>query len=157
MPKSKSDPRGVIVAKLFLEITRVASTEWLGSVNHAADAGMLMLALAAYIGHLEGRTMTAAKLAAYAGMPRPTAIRKLEELSRRGVLKRVEGGRWECMTVPGYTREKKIVRQTVALILKAAVTLSKMDGDAIARAEMRLLKALVVISSYALDSLVVIA
>jgi len=50
---------------------------------------LLLIAAAVFLGTIEGRPLTASKLAAYVGMPRPTVIRRLRILSRGGSVERV--------------------------------------------------------------------
>lgn len=59
--------------------------------THAAD---VLLLGAVYIGQVEGKPMTAHKLAQYAGMPRGTAVRRLQRLEAMGLVRREDGGGW---------------------------------------------------------------
>jgi DNA-binding transcriptional ArsR family regulator len=56
--------------------------------NFGAHAGDLLIRSAVYLGTIEGRPMTAAKLATYVGIPRPTVVRHLRALERRGLVVR---------------------------------------------------------------------
>ena len=48
-----------------------------------------MIGLAVYIGTVERRPMTATKIAAFVGMPRPTVIDRLRVLVRRGSVEKI--------------------------------------------------------------------
>jgi DNA-binding IclR family transcriptional regulator len=48
----------------------------------------LLIGAAVYLSTIEGRPLTASKLADYVGMPRASVIRKLRTLIRRGAIER---------------------------------------------------------------------
>lgn len=79
---------------------------WISLTRHlheAADAerqqrfgthvGDLLIRAGVYLGTIEGHPMTAAKLADYVGIPRPTVMRRLRALERRGLVAR-RGRSW---------------------------------------------------------------
>jgi IclR helix-turn-helix domain len=68
---------------------------------HTAD---LLICSAVYLGTTAGRPMTAAKLAAYVGIPRPTVIRHLRELERRRLVEHIDG-LWR--TAPNLMQQRK--------------------------------------------------
>ena len=76
--------------------------------------------------------MTAAKLADYAGMPRPTVVRKLKQFEKRGMIEMVNGipiGTLEHMNGGGI---EQAVDTITRAIHKASRELSKMDNKGIA-------------------------
>lgn len=75
-----------LVARALLDALRAFGAAYLGHKRFGARADELVLLAAVFVGQAEGRPMNASKLADYAGMPRPTVIRKLQALARRGVL-----------------------------------------------------------------------
>ncbi|KFX26656.1 helix-turn-helix domain-containing protein [Ralstonia solanacearum] len=81
-----------LLASALLDVMRAFGAAYLGHKRFGARADELVLLAAVFVGQAEGRPMNASKLAAYAGIPRPTVIRKLQALARRGVLERIDGG-----------------------------------------------------------------
>ncbi|WP_253641363.1 hypothetical protein [Bradyrhizobium sp. USDA 4545] len=53
---------------------------------------LLMIGAAVYVSTVEGRPITAKKLAGFVGQPRPTVVRRLRVLNRLGVLERTGRG-----------------------------------------------------------------
>lgn len=89
-----NDAARVTVLRLLLDVARILSAGVLGKDRQATHADELLLVAAVFIGQAEGKPMKAAKLATYAGMPRPTAIRKLKAFQARGMVHLVDGGRY---------------------------------------------------------------
>lgn len=81
-----------LVAVAMLDVLRAFGAAYLGRKRFGTHADELVLLAAVFVGQAEGRPMNASKLAAYAGIPRPTVIRKLKALARRGVLERLDDG-----------------------------------------------------------------
>ncbi|KVX10607.1 hypothetical protein WL01_22490 [Burkholderia ubonensis] len=81
-----------LVARALLDVLRAFGAAYLGHKRFGARADELVLLAAVFVGQAEGKPMNASKLATYAGIPRPTVIRKLQALARRGVLERIDGG-----------------------------------------------------------------
>jgi hypothetical protein len=77
-----------------MDLMRILSKGLLGKERFAANADDLLLVAAVFVGQEEGKTMPAAKFAAYAGLPRPTAVRKLKELEAAGIVTALDGGRY---------------------------------------------------------------
>jgi hypothetical protein len=84
-------PKLYLVARLWLDLTRqlhkVSALDKQGQFGNRAS--ILAIGVAVYLGTVEGRPMTATKIAAFVGMPRPTAIRRLRLLCRRGAVEKV--------------------------------------------------------------------
>lgn len=77
--------------------------------------------------------MTATKLAEFAGLPRATVVRKLQGLTREGVV-RVNSRGQVFLTADIFGPDISAATEAnVALINKAAAKLSKMDTRVIAR------------------------
>ncbi|WP_155755013.1 helix-turn-helix domain-containing protein [Burkholderia pseudomultivorans] len=81
-----------LLARTMLDTLREFCAAYLSRKRFGSRADELVLLAAVFVGQAEGRPMNASKLAAYAGIPRPTVIRKLQALARRGVLERIDGG-----------------------------------------------------------------
>lgn len=56
-----------------------------------SHTGDMLIRSAIYLSTIEGQPMTAAKLATYVGIPRPTVIRRLRALERRGIVESRDG------------------------------------------------------------------
>lgn len=118
----------IVVARLMLNVTRAIATTYLDAEQFGSAATDVLLVCSAYIGQFEGRPMTAGKLSAYIGVPRSTVIRRLRDLSTRGLVVLGDDG---TATLP--TGERNICDQTmVALVRRAAADLARMDTKNIA-------------------------
>lgn len=129
--------QGVIIARFLLDMMRSAARVVLSAHYGASLADEVMLCAAVYIGHHEGRPMSAAKLADYIGMPRPTVIRKLADLELRGLVKPDAARRWHIATDSPDVAAKvaSVIDVLLPLIHKTATSLSRLDGGAIAPRE----------------------
>lgn len=118
----------VVILKQTLELWRAASLAWFGTDRFASRADDLFLGFALMIGTCEGRPMNATKLAEFAGLPRPTVVRKLARFQREGIAEKSGAG---FVILPAFANHPDRV-QVVALmrrkILEGAARLSKMDG-----------------------------
>jgi predicted transcriptional regulator len=74
------------LAKAYIALTRVMVDSVFG--KKPADHSLLLIGSAIMVGHAENRPMNATKISHYVGLPRSTVIRKLNELSRTGVVAR---------------------------------------------------------------------
>ncbi|ARK86989.1 helix-turn-helix domain-containing protein [Burkholderia pseudomallei] len=92
MTQIRNAHQRALVARALLDVLRAFGAAYLGHKRFGARADELVLLAAVFVGQAEGKPMNASKLAAYAGIPRPTVIRKLQTLARRGVLERIDGG-----------------------------------------------------------------
>ncbi len=123
----------LIICKLMLrlihESTDAGGAKWRGS---AADDVLLLAGI--YIGHAEGRPMKATKLAEYVHMPRPTVVRKLQEMQRLGFIELAHDGSARCR-VDVFNSEPVLaaVNRLTQAIQKAAAELSKMDNMDVAQ------------------------
>lgn len=125
-----------ICARLLLEITKRVSAAVLKSHEFGSHADLVMLCTAVWIGQVEKRPMTAGKLAAYVGIPRPTVVRKLAALRDAGVARECGKGRW-TLTLPEDDPEEftALSLANSASINRAFNKLSKMDNRAVAPGE----------------------
>jgi DNA-binding IclR family transcriptional regulator len=76
----------------MLEATRCFARACFPDEHFGRRAGDLILRGALYVGTVEGKPMTQSALARYAGIPRPSVIRKLKSLQRAGVVVKVGDG-----------------------------------------------------------------
>jgi hypothetical protein len=134
MPRTKFLMHGAVIARLLLDIfqTIMGGMELAGAPDPSCTDIILLCAV--MIGHAEGRPMTAAKLAEYVGIARPTAIRHLQELMANGVINQDAGKRWKLRTSDQDRRDliDSVIVASTQHIRKAMAALSKMDGQDIA-------------------------
>jgi len=74
------------LANAYIALTRVMVDSVFG--KKPADHSLLLIGSSIMVGHAENRPMNATKISHYVGLPRSTVIRKLNELSRTGVVVR---------------------------------------------------------------------
>jgi hypothetical protein len=79
------------VAYLYIELSRELSKNIGVESMFGTHVDIVLVACAVVIGHTEGRPFTAAKLAQFVGMPRSTALRKLNALVDLGVIENRDG------------------------------------------------------------------
>lgn len=126
--KPKPDNREIILARLFLDIAREVGASLLQAEKYGSCADEIILTAAIYVGQHEGCPMTATKLADYSGIPRPTVVRKLEALRKRGVVRKNEGHAYlttEAMQTEAF---QAAMKSAAMQVVQAAYALSKMDS-----------------------------
>lgn len=105
---------------------------YFGSTRYGGKADDAVLIYAVFIGQAEGRPMGAAKLAEFAGITRPTVIRKLAAMQKLGRVARDSRG---CYTLSvDMLNSGEALHAAVAgiqAIHRAARQLSKMDTPGI--------------------------
>jgi hypothetical protein len=81
------------LAEMFIDLCLAfhATTVPLDQEPPEIDANLALVAVAAMLGHADGRAMNASQIAARLNMPRTSALRRLDALVERGLLKRIEG------------------------------------------------------------------
>lgn len=117
------------IARLVLAITHLVSEAYLKDEHPARSADLILLAMAVKVGQSQGRPLTPTKVAAYSGMPRASAIRKLKWMEDRGLIATVEGGNG-LMVPEGIMDTPDIEKSThriVQLIHQTSAALSKLD------------------------------
>lgn len=90
MPSPSTLPRFYQLARLWIELTRQLHRSVAPDLQEqfGSRANLLLIGIAIYLGTIEGRPLTATKLASYVGMPRASVIRRLGILCRRGAVER---------------------------------------------------------------------
>lgn len=119
----------LVIARLVLAIMRARAEHYYPELGLAASYELQMVATAVFIGHLGQHPLGATEIGRMIGMPRPTVLRKLATLIRRGIV--VKKGRGYCLVPeavngPGI---RAIVRGNIRRIRAAAKELSKMDEN----------------------------
>lgn len=81
------------LAEMFIDLCLAfhATTVPLGQAPPETDANIALVAVAAMLGHAEGRAMNASEIAARLHMPRTSVMRRLTLLVERGLLTRIKG------------------------------------------------------------------
>ena len=107
----------LLMARLYLGLARIYHESFRLHEPFGADADRLLVAVAVLIGHLENKPMTASSLSRYLDMPRTTVVRKLESLTRAGVIEETTGHRYcvprtRVMVVDGPMRALRMITET---------------------------------------------
>jgi hypothetical protein len=135
MSLTRTQKRGAITARLTIDLIRANIVAYKEGTDFDASASEVLLGAALFVGQAEGRPMTAAKAAAYIGMPRATAVRKLNEMKAAGVADVTPDGRhWRLVFDANGERTKRtadLIEEKARAIHKAALELSKMDAKLI--------------------------
>lgn len=116
----------------MIDLLKLPAEAHLRTKHYSSRCDDVMLMCAILIGQVERKPMTAAKLADYAGMPRPTVVRKLRQFEQAGMVELLDGmpvGAIEHMNPEGI---EETIQALARSIKRAAAELSKMDGDDIA-------------------------
>lgn len=123
----------LIIARLIMKLGRKATMAYLAADETFENVADMVLAKAVFIAQLEGRPLTAAKIAAHVGMPRTTVARRMDALVRSGVVLRDDAGRF---TLPAERMNSPEVlanlRRIIAAVTAAAAELAKMGAADVA-------------------------
>lgn len=118
-----------------LELMRFVSLAGFQDDRFGRRANDVLIIMAVHIGHHENKPMTAAKIAHYIGMARPTAIRRIELMVCEGVLRYTEKRRVYLSEEMEQRAESIMPILKQSRILRNVVYLSKMDTSHIAANE----------------------
>lgn len=121
-----------IIARLMIDLLKLPAEAHLGAKHYSSRCDDVMLMCAILIGQVERKPMTAAKLADYAGLPRPTVVRKLKQFEQAGMVELVNGMPAGVIEHLNGGNIEPTIRALIQSIKKAAAELSKLDGDDIA-------------------------
>jgi CRP-like cAMP-binding protein len=125
MPLKHKDKR-LLIGRLFLDLTRQLG-QFNGESNWGSRADMLLIVTGVFIGHAEGKPMSAHKLSTYVGMPRATVTRKLQTLAAEGVVE-AQGSKWRLTQAFAQSEELlSLVAQLEQTIRSTATMLSRLD------------------------------
>ncbi len=119
----------LVIARLVVALMRARASYYYPELGLAASYELQLVATAVFIGHASRRPMGASEIARFVGMPRPTALRRLGDLIRRGIV--VRKGRIYCINPEGVNGPKVagVVRGNIRRIRAAAKELSKLDEN----------------------------
>lgn len=123
----------LIISRLTMKLGRKLTAALLGVDETFDNVQDFVLVKAVFICQLEGRPLTAAKLAAYVGMARPTVVRRMQALVDRGTVLRDDSGKF---TVPDDSMNRPeavaCLHSAMEAVKEAAAELSKMDAAQVA-------------------------
>lgn len=119
----------LIIARLVLDIMRARAKHYYPEMGIAASYEMQLVATAVFVGHMSKRPMGASELARFLEMPRPTLLRKMAVLIKRGII--VKKGNVYCINPEAVNGRgmDAIVRDNIRRIQDAAKSLSKLDRN----------------------------
>lgn len=123
----------LVMSRLMLKLVQVVAFSYVGSALFGSEAGDVLLLVAIFVGQAERRPMTAAKLAEYVGIPRPTVVRRLRALQEAGLIHLDASGAATCDIARLNTAAMDdATQQAIRAVHNAAAELSKMDAKGIA-------------------------
>lgn len=125
MHSIKKRDRRLVLSYLLLDMSRILHRTHLAGGRFGDDSDLLFVLLAVFVGHAEGRPMTAGKIGAYLDKPRTTVLRRLESLAGRGVI-RSDQGKYR-MVASRVSGDTSAADQMTRMIIAAAAKLSKLD------------------------------
>jgi hypothetical protein len=135
MPQSKRYAQGLIASRLLLAMVKTLAATMAADGMDDPSLIDVILVCAVFIGQAERRPMTAAKLAAYVGIPRATVVRRLARMAELGMLRQDDRKRW-AIPFDSARRLAHLDATSDALtqhLRRAADELSKMDTRNIAK------------------------
>lgn len=122
-----------VVLKMTIEIVVALCKAYFDEKRPSDRANDMLICAALIVGQVEGHPLNASKVAGWVGMARPTVIRRLESLERRGIVERI-GKRFKVrQEVANNERVLSVGIEARGLIVDAAAKLSKLDTKAIER------------------------
>lgn len=119
----------VIVTRLGIDLLRGGSQNILGEPDFGSALETQVITMAVSLGQLEGRPMSASKIAGYVGIPRTTVLRKLQALVAAGLV--VRGTRGAYAFGPAAIDRPQVLQfitGAIRLIHRASAELSKLDA-----------------------------
>jgi DNA-binding transcriptional ArsR family regulator len=134
MPQAKRYAQGLIASKLLLVLVKTLAERMNSDGLEKPALADVILICAVFVGQAERRPMSAAKIAEYVGIPRPTAIRHLARLEAAGMLRQDAKKHW---SIPFDDKRRlghlDATSATLASHLRrAAEELSKLDASNVA-------------------------
>lgn len=134
MPKTiKNGEHRKVVLKMTIEIVVVLCKAYFDEKRPSDRVNDMLICAALIVGQVEGHPLNASKVADWVAMARPTVIRRLESLEKRGIVERI-GKRFKVrQEVANSERVLAVGVEARALIANASRQLSKLDSKAIER------------------------
>ena len=127
MPLHRAEERALI-ARLVLGLIRVIHRSRFGKANSmVCQVETLLVSGAVLLGEIDGHPRTSSEIARIVGIPRPTAVRKLNELIRREVVQR--RGKRYFMNEKDIAQKDAYIDEAIGLIVNTRSTLSRKITD----------------------------
>jgi DNA-binding transcriptional ArsR family regulator len=131
--RAKRNERMMILMRLIIDLSREAYASRNDDDYFGANWERALLMMAVAIGQMEGRPMSASKIAQYIGVPRATASRKLDELSAMGLLSKNDQKQFVIVSLDVHApRLAHAIDAMERLVRMASTELSRLDSVAIA-------------------------
>ena len=119
-------PERARVARLVLSLFRTVRNAYTPELTLAETSEFMFLMMHLFIGHVQGRPLSASRLARIAEMPRTTVLRRLATLIELGYLQR-EGSAYYLTAKANVPNQRGVLLEHIDNIQHAAKELSKMD------------------------------
>lgn len=124
----------VLILKALLEMMRMHCHGYFSGRRFGTSVADFLLLASIFIGQAEGRPMNPSKLANFAGLPRPTVIRKLRQFETGGLLINHHDGSHSVMAALMNSDDSlNAVEGARRLFERTAEQLSKMDTPGLAK------------------------
>jgi DNA-binding transcriptional ArsR family regulator len=124
-------PERRIVLRLIAELRQDTSGHYLSGVGTQEAQELTSVMGGVYLADLAGKPATASMLSRTTGIPRVTILRRLERLSKAGVVECVDRRYRVVRAIVNSPESVCLLKRSVARIKEAAQKLSRLDEDAI--------------------------
>ena len=114
------------VARLVLNLLRTVRNAYTPELTLEEASQFLFLMMHLFIGHVQGRPLSASKLARIAEIPRTTVLRRLARLIELGYLERV-GDSYYLTAKSNVPNQRRVLLEHINNIQHAAKELSKIE------------------------------
>ena len=114
------------VARLVLNLLHTVRNAYTPELTLEEASEFLFLMMHLFIGHVQGKPLSASRLARVAEMPRTTVLRRLAVLIEVGYLERI-GNRYYVTAKANVPNQRRVLLDHINNIQHAAKELSKMD------------------------------
>jgi predicted transcriptional regulator len=129
-------PERALVARLVLSLLRTVRKVYTPELTLEEASEFLFLMMHLFIGHVQGRPLSASRLARIAEMPRTTALRRITALIELGYLERV-GNSYYLTAKANVPNQRRVLLGHINHIQHAAKELSKMDIPPLTKSQLR--------------------
>lgn len=125
---------GALAARLLIDLTSIVSVTFLRTEDPATSSDLVLICAALLVGKAERKPMTATKVAATIGMPRPSVIRKLRLLHMRGIVARDGKTAWRIAVEHGEiaARADAVFAEGLRVMRRAVDAVSRLDAQHVA-------------------------
>ena len=124
------------MARLVLSLLRTVRSAYTPELTLEEASEFLFLMMHLFIGHVQGKPLSASRLARVAEMPRTTVLRRLAALIELGYLERV-GNSYYLTAKANVPNQRRVLLGHINYIQHAAKELSKMDIPPLTKSQLR--------------------